>query len=123
MFFQDYLPRLPQLKVHLKTIFSDGLPYGNPRLPSTRAAFRTSPYWRVDIGASLQFSRKTDRWMAQSKAVDRWSITFEVFNLAGQRNVNSHFWVTDAYNRVWAFPNKLTGRMFNLRVAVDLKEK
>lgn len=121
MFFQDYLPRLPQLRVHLKTVVSDGLPFGNPRIANSRAQWRIPTYWRIDIGASLSFSPKTDLWMRRAKHVDNWSVMFEVFNLANVKNVNSHFWITDAMGQQWAFPNRLTGRMFNLRLAVEFK--
>ena len=121
MFFEDYLPQLPQLRVHLKTIVSDGLPYGNPRQPQTRAQLRIPTYWRVDIGASASFSQKTDLWMQRQKHVDSWALTFEVFNLADTKNVNSHFWITDATGLQWAFPNRLTGRMFNLKLDINFK--
>jgi len=121
MFFQDYIPKFPQYKFHLKMIFSDGLPYGTPRNLETRAAFRTSPYRRIDIGATRTFSAKTDKFMRKSKHVEDWSIQFDVFNLVGFQNVNSYFWVSDAYGYQWASPNYLTGRMFNLHLSVSLK--
>lgn len=121
MFFQDYIPRLPQYKVHLKFIWSDGLPYGGPRNIASRAMFRTTDYRRIDIGASRVFSAKTDKFMRKSKHVDNWALQFEVFNLADFKNVNSQFWVTDVYGQQWCSPNYLTGRMFNFKVSVDFK--
>lgn len=121
MYFQDYIPRFPQYRVHLKTLVSDGFPYGNPAIESTRAQFRMSTYWRIDIGASATFSRKTDTWMRKQQHVESWSVLFEVFNLTDHQNVNSYFWITDATGLQWAFPNRLTGRMYNLKITVDLK--
>ncbi|MBR1808465.1 MAG: TonB-dependent receptor [Paludibacteraceae bacterium] len=118
MLFQDYIPRLPQLKVHLKTIVSDGLPFALPNNPSIRGHMKT--YFRLDIGASWEFTQKAYAWMRKSKHVKRWALQFEVFNLTDYKNVNSYFWVTDAHNTLWACPNYLTGRMFNGKITIDL---
>lgn len=123
MLFQDYLPQLPQLKFHFKFIWSDGLPFSAPRNLESQKVFRTSPYRRIDIGATYSFNRKTAKFMRaeSAKHVDNWAIQFEVFNLVGWNNVNSYFWVTDAYDNQWASPNYLTGRRFNVKINVDLK--
>lgn len=123
MLFQDYLPQLPALKFHLKFIFSDGLPFSAPRRIETQKNFRTPPYKRVDIGATYAFNRKTAKFMRQpsAKHVEQFALQFEVFNLVGWKNVNSYFWVSDAYGYQWASPNYLTGRRYNLRLTIDLK--
>ena len=56
-----------------------------------------------------------------AKHVKQWAIQFEVFNVVGWRNVNSYFWVADAYGQQWASPNYLTGRRYNLKITVDLR--
>lgn len=119
MLFQDYIPRFPRFKVHLKTIFSDGLPYFNPRNNTSR--WHMKPYMRIDLGASCTFSEKTDQWMKKAKHIKSWTLQFEVFNIADFHNVNSYYWVTDINNNQWATPNYLTGRMFNGRVIIDFK--
>ncbi len=119
MLFQDYIPRLPQCKVHLKTIVSDGLPFAYPNNPSVRGHLKT--YFRLDIGASWEFSAKHYSWMRNAKHIKRWALQFEVFNLTDYKNVNSYFWVTDAHNMLWGCPNYLTGRMFNGKVIIDFK--
>ena len=121
MLFQDYLPQLPQLKFHLKMLFQDGQPFYMPR--NTQAWGRMPMYKRIDIGAGYSFNRKTAKFMRaeSAKHVKEWTIQFEVFNLVGWKNVNSYFWVSDAYNRQWASPNYLTGRRYNLKVTVDLQ--
>ena len=80
-------------------------------------------YKRIDIGATYIFNAQTAKFMraASAKHVKQWAIQFEVFNLVGWNNVNSYFWVSDAYGRQWASPNYLTGRRFNLKITVDLK--
>ncbi len=121
MYFQDYIPRLPQYKVHLKYIYSEGLPFGYPRNEKMRYLGHMKDYMRMDIGASRTFSATTDKWMRKSRHVDCWSVQFEVFNLIGWKNVNSYYWVTAANGQQWASPNYLTGRMFNFKVDVTIK--
>lgn len=121
MYFQDYIPRLPQYKVHLKFIYSEGLPFGYPRNEKMRYLGHMKDYMRLDIGASRTFSASTDKWMRKSRHVDSWSVQFEVFNLIGWKNVNSYYWVTAANGLQWASPNYLTGRMFNFKIDVSIK--
>ena len=121
MYFQDYLPQIPQYRFHLKFIWSEGLPFGYPRNEQMRYLGHMGDYRRVDIGASRIFSSKKDKWMAKAKHIESWSIMFEVFNLIGWKNVNSYYWVTAADGMQWASPNYLTGRMFNLKVDVKIK--
>ena len=121
IYFQDYLPQLPQYKVHLKLIYSEGMPYGYPRNEKLRYIGHMDDYQRIDIGASRVFSAATDKWMKKSKHVDSWSVQLEVFNLIGQPNVNSYYWTTDATGQQWSTPNTLTGRMFNLKFDMMIK--
>ena len=121
LYFQDYLPQLPQYRMHLKCIWSEGLPYGYPHSEKLRYIGHMSDYQRVDIGASRVFSAKTDKWMKKAKHIDNWSVQFEVFNLIGIPNVNSYYWVPDANGQQWRSPNHLSGRMFNFKVDVMLK--
>ena len=124
MLFQDYVPQLPQLKFHLKMQFSEGQPFYLPHVMQSDSTFGRMPtYKRIDIGATYVFNEKTAKFMRapSAKHVKQWAIQFEVFNLVGWRNVNSYFWITDAYNKTWASPNYLTGRRYNLKITVDLR--
>ena len=121
IYFQDYVPRFPQYKIHLKFIWSEGLPFGYPRREDMRYLGHMSDYRRIDIGATRTFSAATDKWMKKSKHVDSWSIQLDIFNLIGWKNVNSYYWVTAANGMQWASPNYLTGRMINLKFDVMLK--
>ena len=121
MLFQDYIPRLPQLKFHLKMQFSEGQPFYAPR--NNLSWGRMPTYKRIDIGATYTFNAQTAKFMRapSAKHVKQWAIQFEVFNVVGWRNVNSYFWVADAYGIQWASPNYLTGRRYNLKITVDLR--
>ncbi|HCS87826.1 MAG TPA: TonB-dependent receptor, partial [Bacteroidales bacterium] len=120
MLFQDYIPKYPQYKLHLRFIWSDGLTYGSPRNLQTRAMLRSTPYRRLDIGASRVIGQKSDKWFKTKHLESIW-INLEIFNLIGFNNVNSYFWVTDATGNQWASPNYLTGRMYNVKLTFDFK--
>jgi hypothetical protein len=121
MLFQDYIPQLPQLKFHLKMQFAEGQPYYVPRM--SHVWYRMPMYKRIDLGATYVFNAQTAKFMRaeSAKHVKQWTIQFEVFNLVGWKNVNSYFWVEDAYGYKWASPNYLTGRRYNLKITVDLR--
>ncbi|NDP19715.1 MAG: TonB-dependent receptor [Paludibacter sp.] len=128
MLFQDYLPNNPKYKMHLKFIWSDGLPIAAPRNSKFSTAFREvgnrmPPYRRVDIGASRVLINGSDRMMSRAwlKHVKSIWLNLEVFNLLDFKNVNSYYWVTDIYGQQMATPNYLTGRQFNVKIMVDLK--
>ena len=121
IYFQDYLPQLPQYKLHLKFIWSEGLPFGYPRKENMRYLGHLSDFKRIDVGASRTFSAKTDKWMKNAKHVDSWSIQFDVFNLVGWKNENSYYWVSAINGLQLPCPNYLTGRMFNLKFDVKIK--
>jgi hypothetical protein len=123
MMFQDYLPNNPKYKMHLKFIWSDGLPFGAPRNVEYRNFWRAPDYRRVDIGASRALVSGTDKimdkpWLKHVKSI--W-LNVEVFNLLNFQNVNSYYWVSDIYGQQLAVPNYLTSRQFNIKLMVDLK--
>lgn len=120
VFFQDYFPRWPQYLFHIKLQFADGLPYGYPRNITTRNQLRSSSFKRIDVGVSRVFRYGKDSWM-KNPHVDAWWIQLEALNIIGFHNVNSYSWLTDYTGTTWAVPNYLTGRLFNLKLILDLK--
>ena len=123
MLFQDYWPNNPKYKLHLKLIWSDGLPYGPPRNVQYRNALRTPPYRRVDIGVSRSIAGGKGTFLDKPgfKYIRNIWLNAEVLNLLNFKNVNSYYWVSDVYGQQYAVPNYLTGRQFNLKLIVDMK--
>ncbi len=119
LFFQDYIPNHPRYKVHLKLVWSDGLPFGPPHSERYQAVLRTKAYNRVDIGASCGFTQQRDKWMRHFKPVKAFWLNLELFNLFNIKNTNSYYWITDIYNQQFAVPNYLTGFMVNFKLSVD----
>ncbi len=118
LFFQDYFPNHPEYKVHVKLVWSDGLPFGPPHSERYQATLRTKAYNRVDIGASRGFIQGREKWMRHLDPVQNIWLSLELFNLFNIKNVNSYYWVTDIYNGQYAVPNYLSGFMVNFRVSV-----
>ncbi len=122
LYFTDYFPRIPKLKLSLRGIFSDGLPTTAPRSTRDKGYFRTPAYKRVDLGFSYallpplaQGESRTGMWR-HLKAV--W-LGLDCFNLFDISNVSSYYWVTDVNDLQYAVPNYLTRRQINLRLTVD----
>lgn len=120
LFFQDYIPKNENFKMHLNLVYGSGLPTGPPSYNRYEDKFRIPPYWRVDIGFSaLLFDKdrgktKTGLW----KHVDKIWTSLEVFNLLQRNNVISYVWIKDTSNYYWGIPNYLTARRFNFRLQV-----
>ena len=114
--------------MHLKFIWSDGLPISAPRSSANTTAFRaanfrTPAYRRVDIGASRVLVNGSDKIMNKQwlKHVGSIWLNLEVFNMLDFKNVNSYYWVTATSGEQLASPNYLTGRQLNVKLMVDLK--
>lgn len=121
LFFQDYFPGHERVKLNLKGVIAGGLPQSIPNQEWKENPFRTPAYKRVDIGMSYQLAGGKDAIMDRGAFRHLKSIWLgiDVFNLFDFNNINSYFWITDAYNAQHAIPNYLTGRQFNARVIVD----
>jgi hypothetical protein len=121
LFFQDYIPKNPTWKMHLKLIFGTGLPFGPPDSPKYQHILRYPPYRRVDIGFSKQLIGGYSEFKEKNplKYIDNAWITLEVFNLFQIFNTISYTWVTDINGRQYAVPNYLSPRLVNLKLKVE----
>jgi hypothetical protein len=122
MYFEDYLPKLESFKMHLNMIVATGLPFGPPDGERYRDVFRIPAYRRVDIGFSALLFDKEKHEFKNPKSFFKhfksiW-LTAEIWNLLGVENTISYLWIKDISNTVWAVPNKLSARRFNLRLIV-----
>lgn len=120
MFFQDYLPMLPSLKVYLNLVFGTGVPFGPPG-NLYGDTLRSPPYERVDIGAAYLIlgrkGQKMDHGIA--KYFKRMLIGIEVFNLLQANNVISYEWIQDVSGNKYAVPNYLTAREVNIKLTME----
>lgn len=122
LYFTDYFPKFPKLKLSLRGIFSDGLPTTAPRSSRDKGYFRTPAYKRVDLGFSYALLSPLADGQARSGALryikSVW-LGLDCFNLFDISNVNSYYWVTDVNNIQYAVPNYLTRRQINVRLTID----
>lgn len=130
LFFQDYIPSFPYVKVHLNLVLATGLPFGPPDSERYQDTYRMTAYKRFDIGFSASLFNKKMRLSKNKKVKKVFShlenvwLSFEVFNIFAIKNVASYSWV-EAYDTrtqtlgQYAVPNYLTDRRFNLKLKVD----
>ncbi|WP_145854779.1 TonB-dependent receptor [Pedobacter suwonensis] len=123
IFFQDRLLNSPTYKVHLNAVYGSRLPIGPSQTPRYLDKFYVPAYKRVDIGFSKDFL--DDAALHKPKFLDRnfnaVILFFEVFNMLNINNTVSYLWLKDVDNIQYAIPNYLTGRQFNLKLIVKLK--
>lgn len=121
IFFQDYLPNDPTLKVNLNLVYGSGMPFGAPQSERYQQTARIPDYRRVDIGFSkiLVSADKQYETGVFSPFKSLW-VGLEVFNLLGIRNTVSYLWVQDIQGRPYAVPNYLTNRLLNVKIVAEL---
>lgn len=112
IFFQDHIPNLPSFRVHLRLLYSSGLPFSPPVNPENRNAFRGGEYQRVDIGFSKIIALCEKKANPFLKSL--W-LSVEILNLTSHQNTISYYWVNDVNNNYYAVPNSLSQRFFNIR--------
>ena len=118
--FQDYVPRIPDLKMYLNLVYQTGVPGGSPSYADPYDFRNRLPdYKRADLGISyvLVDPNKTysQRW---KQKFDEFMVGIEIFNMFDVRNSITNTWVRDVYSkRQYAIPNFLTPRIFNVRAS------
>lgn len=129
IFFQDYLPSYPLLRVQAMMNFGSGLPAQRPQGSGYDAYSRLPSYRRVDLGCSYEIYNSTlpsallyplRRHLLGIKTI---SAGVEAMNLFGFINTASYLWVkTLAQGGVgggWvAVPNYLSPLRINLKLSV-----
>jgi hypothetical protein len=122
--FQDYMPKLPSVKIYLNLVYNTGLPGGSPSYADAyEYQNRLRDYRRADVGFSYVLTEKNDQraeshWL---KKFNDLSLGFEIFNMFNNQNAITNTWVRDAYTKnQYGIPNYLTTRVFNLKLTARL---
>ncbi len=119
MFIQDYLSTNKNFKVYLNLIYGSNLPYSVPGSVKYRDALVIEPYIRADLGFSalLLDSDKTNRRSHNPfRGLENIWATLEIFNVIDRENTISYLFVKDFSNTTYAMPQRLTPRLFNLKL-------
>ena len=122
--FQDFMPKIPSVKLYLNLVYNTGLPGGSPAYADPYIyQTRLRDYRRADVGFSYVFTennanRDATHWLKKFKDL---SVGFEIFNLFNNQNAITNTWVRDVYTNIqYGIPNYLTTRVFNLKVSARL---
>ncbi|WP_294221313.1 TonB-dependent siderophore receptor [Chryseobacterium sp. sg2396] len=134
MFYQDYMPKFPKMRVNLTLVYAMGLPTGSPivldenRKIDYLAGYsyqKTLPsYKRVDLGLSYAFIEPKEKNNAYGfwGNFDELTLGVQVFNAFNIRNTVANQWITDANtNLMYPVPVRLTGRFFNVKLEFRIK--
>ncbi len=121
MLFQDYVPKIPNLKMYLNLVYNGGIPTGSPSYADPyKFQFRTGDYFRTDLGIFYVFSERPHKGKFLQK-FKYFSAGFEILNMFNVQNSISNMWIRDIYSKkVYRVKNYLTGRLFNLKVRIRL---
>lgn len=121
VFFQDYIPGQPYVKMHLRLLYGTGLPFGQPQSERYEQTYRMPNYRRVDIGFSYQFINETSSMGPKNpfRNFKGMTISMEVFNLLQTYNTISYVWIKDINNKGYAVPNYLTPRLLNIKLTAE----
>lgn len=121
MYFEDYLPKWENYKMHLNLMYATGLPFGPPDKQRYGDTLRLPDYKRVDIGFSALLLKGEKHPESRVwKSLDNAWLSLEVFNLLGIQNTLSYTWIQDqSSGRTFAVPNRLTRRLINVKLVVE----
>lgn len=125
VFYQDYMPKFPKMRVNLTGVYASGLPNGAPVFTDPYQYQKTLPsYKRVDIGLSYVFvdpKEKNKNWGFLGN-FEELTLGLQVFNAFNIYNTVANQWVTDvSSNRIYPVPVNLTGRFFNAKLEFRIK--
>ncbi len=122
--FQDYVEKIPNLKLYLNLVYNTGLPGGSPSYADPyQYQSRLRDYRRADVGFSYVLTENNDQrpdghWLKKFKDL---SLGFEIFNLFNNQNAITNTWVRDTYTKIqYGIPNYMTTRVFNVKLTAKL---
>jgi hypothetical protein len=114
---QDRMPGHESISVQVGVQYGTGLPYGPPSGKRYQAILRQKSYFRVDIGTSYDLLyKKKDNFKKIREHFTDAIVSLEVFNLLGINNILSHQWIQTTDGNMYAVPNYLTQRRFNVKM-------
>ncbi|WEK70845.1 MAG: TonB-dependent receptor plug domain-containing protein [Candidatus Chryseobacterium colombiense] len=124
MFYQDYMPKFPSMRVNLTLVYAMGLPNGAPVFTDPYQYQNTLPsYKRVDLGLSKVFIDRKDNKKTYGfwSNFDELTLGVQVFNAFNINNTVANQWITDYNsNLMYPVPVRLTGRFFNVKLEFKL---
>lgn len=123
LLFQDFMPKIPSVKLYLNLVYNTGLPGGSPSYADPYLyQNRLKDYRRADVGFSkVLINESTNinrKWLKSLKELE---MGLEIFNLFDNQNAITNTWVRDVYSKnQYAIPNYMTTRVFNVKLNAKL---
>lgn len=125
MFYQDYMPEMPSMRVNITAVYAFGLPNGTPIFQNLYLYQNRLPsYKRVDIGLSKVF---IDQKNNKPQSGTFWSnfteltLGVQIFNAFNIHNTVANQWINDVTTGLnYAVPVYMTGRFFNVRLVFKM---
>ena len=116
--FQDYVPKIPDLKLYLNMVYQSGLPGGSPNYVDTYNYQTRLPfYFRADAGFAYTLIN-SEKPNSENSIFKGLNIGFEIFNIFDRQNSITNTFVRDAASQQqYAVPNYLSPRVFNVRLS------
>lgn len=135
VFYQDYMPRFPSMRVNLTLVYGMGLPTGAPLSIDPKTGIPTQPdpyqyqrklpsYKRVDIGLTKIFIDQDENKPSSGSFWGNFkelSLGVQMFNVFNISNTVANQWVNDVNTGyTYPVPVRLTGRFFNVKLDFKL---
>ncbi len=115
VFFQDYMPNNPSVRVNVNLNYGSRLRFGPPLEDDLRNFFKGDSYLRLDMGFSKIFTLKKE-----PAGIKNISLGADVLNVLGSNNAISYIWIRDVIGNNFAVPNSLSARFLNLKMTVNI---
>jgi len=120
--FQDYVPKIPSLKMYLNLVYNTGLPGGSPNYADPYDyQTRLPDYRRADVGFSYvvvdpSVNNTNTNFL---NVFEELNVGIEIFNLFDNQNSITNTFVRDVYSkRMYAIKNYLSPRVFNVKLSM-----
>ncbi|MFN8310316.1 MAG: carboxypeptidase-like regulatory domain-containing protein [Chitinophagales bacterium] len=121
LFFQDYIPKWPFLKLNINLVFGSGIPVKGPTDASFSDSRRLPFYRRVDLGFAAQlWNPKWDKKKTKvGQGIKSVWFSLDVLNVFGINNTVSYLWIKDYLNQSYSVPNYLPQRRVNAKLVFN----
>jgi hypothetical protein len=119
--FQDYVPKMPYLRVYLNFNFGTGYPYGPPNSERWQQNKRLPSYMRADIAFTFRIKDENTKWAQKNfmRHIKKIWFNIEWFNIFNKKNTISYMWVSDFDHRYYSVPNYLTPSQINAKLTFE----
>ncbi|HBN05879.1 MAG TPA: TonB-dependent receptor, partial [Bacteroidales bacterium] len=119
--FQDYVPKMPYLRVYLNFNFGTGYPFGPPGSERWQQNYRMPSYMRADIAFTFRIKDENAKWAQNNfmRHLKKIWLNVEWFNVFGNNNVISYMWIGDYDGRYHGVPNYLTPSQVNAKLTIE----